>query len=124
MFQRIKTLLHRWHDLAEVSALSDRELDDLGMTRDQLRAFLSMPKDIGQRVTAMAAIFGVSEVELKRDHSQWLDLLTVCGHCADRAACASELAKGEAAHAADCGFCGNRESFGDLRRRPAPVAAR
>ena len=124
MFERLRAMLHHHAEAAEIDALTDRDLDDLGMTRDQLRAFLRMPKDIGQRVTAMAAIFGVSEVELKRDHSQWLDLLTVCGHCADRAACASELAKGEAAHAADCGFCGNRESFGDLRRRPAPVAAR
>jgi hypothetical protein len=114
MFERIRALMNRLHEVQEVHSLSDRDLDDLGMSREQVLGFLKMPRDISERVTAMSQIFGVSELELKRDHSQWVDLLTVCGHCADRAACAHVLAKGEAAKPSEAQFCGNRGTFTDL----------
>lgn len=114
MLDRIRALIGRLHDVQEVYALSDRDLADLGMSREQLLGFLRMPSDITQRVTAMAQIFGVPEVGLKRDHAQWVDLLTVCGHCTDRAACGRVLAKGAAAQPSEAPFCANRGSFTDL----------
>jgi hypothetical protein len=114
MFDRIRSLIDRLHEVQEVNALSDRDLDDLGMSRDQLLAFLRMPRDIGQRVSAMGAIFGISETELKRDHALWVEILSTCGHCADRAACARLLAKGNEADASEATFCGNRGAFIDL----------
>lgn len=114
MFDRIRTLIGRLHEVQEVNSLSDRDLDDLGMSREQVLGFLRMPRDISERVVAMGKIFGVSEVELKRDHGQWVDLLTVCGHCADRAACGHVLAKGTAAKSSEAHFCGNRATFGAL----------
>ncbi len=114
MFDRIRSLIDRLHEVQEVNALSDRDLDDLGMSREQVLGFLKMPRDISERVTAMGRIFGVSELDLKRDHAQWVDLLTVCGHCADRAACARVLAQGAAARSSEAHFCGNRTSFGAL----------
>ncbi|MBL9058197.1 MAG: DUF1127 domain-containing protein [Rhodobacteraceae bacterium] len=111
MFQRIKTLLHRWHDLAEVSALSDRELDDLGMTRDQVERFVRMPADVPDRVVAMGEIFGISAEELKRDHNAWVELLETCGTCRDRGACALVLERGELSRPQDCGFCLNAAAF-------------
>jgi Family of unknown function (DUF6455)/Domain of unknown function (DUF1127) len=114
MFDRIRALINRLHDVQEVNSLSDRDLDDLGMSREQVLGFLKMPRDISERVTAMGQIFGVPELELKRDHAQWVDLLTVCGHCADRNACSHVLVKGTAAQPSDAQFCGNRASFADL----------
>jgi hypothetical protein len=114
MFDRIRTLLHRLHEVQEVNALSDRDLGDLGMSRDQVLAFLRMPQDITQRVTAMGAIFGIPESDLRRDHGQWVDLLSTCGHCADRGACSRVLALGEMADPARAHFCGNRAVFADL----------
>ena len=114
MFNRIRTLIDRLHEVQEVNALSDRDLDDLGMSREQVLGFLKMPRDISERVTAMGRIFGVSELDLKRDHGQWVHLLTVCGHCADRAACARVLARGDAARSSEVDFCGNAASFGNL----------
>jgi hypothetical protein len=114
MFDRIRSLIDRLHEAKEVNALSDRDLDDLGMSRDQLLTFLSMPRDISERVTAMGAIFGVSETELKRDHALWVEILSTCGHCADRSACAKLLAKGNEADASKAAFCGNRGAFADL----------
>lgn len=114
MFARIRALIDRLHDVQEVNALSDRDLDDLSMTRDQVLAFLRMPRDINDRVTAMGAIFGLSQVELKRDHGLWVEILSTCGHCADRGACARLLAKGDQAQPSEATFCGNRGAFADL----------
>lgn len=119
MFDRIKALLHRWHEVQEVEALSDRDLDDLGMSREQVRAFLTLPRDVGDRVAAMGAIFGIPEADLKRDHGLWLDLLETCGHCQDRGACAVALSQGDLTQPRDCGFCPNRGSFSDLAARQA-----
>lgn len=117
MFDRIRTLLHRLSEVKEVNALSDRDLSDLGLSRDQVMQFLHMPADITERATAMGAIFGVPEADLKRDHAQWIDLLTTCGQCADRKAC-SALLDSDQPQPADCGFCGNRRSFADLALHP------
>lgn len=119
MFDRIRSLIQRLHEVSEVNALTDRELDDLGMSRTQVLDFLRMPRDITERVTAMGAIFGIPEVELKRDHAQWIDLLSVCGHCADRGTCARVLAKADETDPATIDFCGNRETFAALSPRAA-----
>ena len=114
MLDRVRALIDRLHQVREVNSFSDRDLDDLGMSREQVLGFLRMPGDISERVTTMGMIFGVSEVDLKRNHSQWVDLLTVCGHCADRAACGHVLAKGASATPSEVHFCGNRTTFADL----------
>ncbi len=114
MFDRIRSLLHHLNEVQEVHALSDRDLDDLGMTREQVLAFLKMPRDITERVAAMGAIFGLSGSELKRDHGLWVDLLTTCGHCADRGSCGKLLAKGPGAQASEATFCGNGGTFKDI----------
>ncbi len=114
MFDRIRALIHRLHEVQEINALSDRDLDDLGMTRAQVLDFIDMPRDIDQRVTAMGAIFGLSETDLKRDHGLWVEILSTCGHCADRSSCAKFLAKGAEAQPVEATFCGNRSTFADL----------
>ncbi len=111
MFDRIKTLINRWNALKEVEALSEHELDDLGMTRDQVRRFVQMPADIADRVKHMAAIFGLSEADLHKDHEAYVALLETCGTCQDRRACSRVLGLGDAARPEMCSFCLNAESF-------------
>jgi uncharacterized protein YjiS (DUF1127 family) len=119
MLNRIRALIHRLQEAVEIEALTDRDLDDLGMSRAQLRDFLQMPQDITERVTAMGAIFGVPEAALRRDHAQWVELLSTCGHCADRGACAKVLANGSSANQSDAPFCGNRHAFDSLAPKVA-----
>jgi hypothetical protein len=119
MFDRIRALIHRLHEVNEVHALTERDLDDLGMSRQQVLDFLRMPRDITERVTAMGAIFGIPEAALKRDHAQWLDLLSTCGHCNDRGICARVLALGSEADPAGIDFCGNRRTFASITPRAA-----
>jgi hypothetical protein len=112
MFDRIKTLLQRWHEIQEVNALTEYDLHDLGLSRDQLRAFVQMPHDVHERLTAMAALFGVPEDDLRRDHGHWIEMLTSCGHCTDRRACSELLARGRLDSTEEARFCPNRP---DLR---------
>lgn len=123
MFHRIRNLIDRLHAVQEVNALSNQDLDDIGMSREQVLDFLNMPRDINERIIAMGRIFGISELELKRDHLQWVDLLTVCGHCADRGACARVLSKGDAARPSEAHFCGNRASFSTLATQECEAAS-
>lgn len=111
MFERIKTLIDRWNEVREVSALTDRDLDDLGMSRAQVEAFVHMPHDVPDRVVAMARIFGLSEAEVKADHAEWLELLETCGTCRDRGACKLVLERGDLSRSHECGFCLNTHAF-------------
>jgi hypothetical protein len=114
MLDRIRALIRHLHEVAEVNSLTDRDLDDIGISRAQVLDFLAMPRDIAERVTAMGAIFGVPEAALRRDHAQWVDLLSTCGHCIDRGACAKVLARGSATTGSEAPFCSNRDAFEDL----------
>lgn len=112
MFARIRALLSHLHDVQEVNTLSERDLSDIGISRDQVLAFLNMPQDVTDRVTAMGAIFGIPEAVLKRDRSQWVELLTTCGQCADRGRCSAVLAEGK--DKVEASFCPNRPTFDTL----------
>jgi hypothetical protein len=118
MFERIKALMERWHDIKEINALSDRDLDDLGMSRDQVQAFARMPRDVSERVAHMAAVFGLTDAELHMNHDAYLGLLSTCGSCRDRAQCAHVLARGPLATPAEADFCLNAESFAAQAARP------
>lgn len=122
MFDRIKTLLQRRADFKEVDAMSERDLADLGLSRDQLRDFVAMPHDLAERVTAMSRIFGVPEAELQRDHDRWVALLHSCGHCADRGACGLVLDRAELSGPRDAAFCPNGGAFAELSRQPGHAA--
>lgn len=114
MLERLKELSARWREIKEVEALTDRDLDDLGMSRAQIEAFARMPRDTADRMAHMAANFGITEDALKEDHALYLELLGTCGNCRDRATCALVLAKGDLARPSDCAFCPNATSFAGI----------
>lgn len=118
MIERIKALLARWRDVAELDGLSDHDLADLGFSREQVRRFAMMPADVPGRVTAMGTIFGLTEAELRRDHGAWVDLLETCSQCGDRGPCQQMLDKAAEAQPQDAGFCPNRHSLMALLAMP------
>ena len=120
MFERIKALMDRWHDIKEIDSLSERDLNDLGMSRDQVQAFARMPRDISDRVKHMAAVFGISDAELQSNHEAYIDILSTCGGCRDRAKCAHLLARGTDASPLEASeFCLNAETFTARAEQPA-----
>ncbi|ESW60198.1 MAG: hypothetical protein Q27BPR15_13260 [Rhodobacter sp. CACIA14H1] len=115
MLDRIRALLDRWHQLKTVEQLTDRDLDDLGMTRAQIQAFVTMPADVPDRVARMAALFGIPEADLKANHADYLELLGTCAHCTERTACA-RLLHTSGARAQEATFCPNTPIYSDRAR--------
>ena len=111
MLQTLRNFVERWRDSKAVEAMSDRDLAELGMSRDQVINFLRMPPDTPDRVLAMARVFGLSAGDVKADHAEWLDLLETCSHCLNRGACSLTLAKGDLAGPRDASYCPNRAAF-------------
>ena len=111
MFDRIKALTQRWQYLKEIAHFDQRELDDLGMTRDQVEAFARMPQDVPDRVVAMAQIFGLTEAQVRADGDRYHELLHTCGQCKDRKNCSKVLERGALAKPSDAEFCLNKTSF-------------
>ena len=113
MLEGLKTLFATNADLKEIDALSERDLDEIGLARAQLRHITQMPRGVSERMTAMAAIFGVDADDLQEPRSTYADLLETCSHCNERKACATTLANPHA-KAETCGFCPNAETFAAL----------
>ncbi len=111
MLERYKSMLNRWRDGKAADALTERDLADLGMSRDQVLNFLRMPQDVPERLVAMGKIFGLTERQLKTDHGTWIERLEVCGACADRSKCARVIGRGTDARPDDAAFCPNASGF-------------
>lgn len=115
MFERIRQIFERWHALGEIAHLDDRELQDLGVTRDQAVLLASMPADVPERLRAMAAIFGLPEADLQRDHATWLELTETCAVCGARPACQRMLEREHvfegSVQPGDVGFCPNAANY-------------
>ncbi len=119
VFERLRMMFDLWRDQREIDALSDREVEDLGLTRDQLRAFARVPMDVPERLVAMAAIFGQTEADVKRNYADYLELLEVCVRCGARQQCVETLDDFATARPDACGFCPNAGSY----QRMAGIAA-
>lgn len=111
MFKAFKAAMDRYQEARALDALTERDLADLGVSREQLAHFIRMPEDTPDRVLAMAHVFGLSSGEVKRDHGEWLDLVEVCAECPDRVACGHLLDKGDLANPRDATFCPNHKTF-------------
>jgi hypothetical protein len=119
MLEQFRNFLRHLRETREAAALSDRELADIGISRDQLHFFMNLRQDVPERVAAMAAVFGVSETDLRAVHGEYLDILGTCGTCADHGACGVALAEGSLKGPDDCTFCPNWDIFHAKARTPA-----
>ena len=110
MLERLREMLDQWRRVDEIERLSDRDLSELGMGREDLIALARMPGDVRDRVLAMAALHGLSADQVMRDRAEYLGFYQTCGNCHERGHCAEVLASG-AAGAEDCGFCPNAADY-------------
>lgn len=120
MFERIREWRARARSLAEVAAMSDHDLADLGLGRDQALKLAAAPADTVERMAQMAAIFGIEPARLHADHNTMMALAETCADCRERGACtaalAEEAARPGSVHASECGFCANAADYRMLRR--------
>ncbi len=116
MFNHIKAMRQRWQVRREAAEMSDRDLEDIGLSRSQLQHLVTMPADVPQRVAAMGQIFGLDEAKLRADPPSYVWMLERCGACGDRGACGLVLDRGELSRPRDAAFCPNAADFVDLAR--------
>lgn len=120
MFDRIRAMRDRARSVAEVQAMSDRDLADLGLGRDQAMKLAAAPEDTVDRMERMAAIFAVDGDLLHRDHGTMMALAETCADCRARDTCATTLALEEAfpgsVAASECSFCANADDYRLMRR--------
>ena len=116
MFGWTKAYWSRQRDLAEISAMTDSELADIGASRADLRRVVEMPDEVPARMTAMARVFGIDEDRLSADRREYVERLMNCAACRALSECRHELAKGDGANPALCGFCPNAGRFAEMSR--------
>ncbi|AXQ95012.1 hypothetical protein LV780_00465 [Cereibacter azotoformans] len=111
MLDRVRAFFDRWHRLQEVHAMTDRDLEDLGITRWQMEQFARMPEHVGDRLLQMAQVFGLDPAEVQHAYADYLELLEVCRHCGSTRLCQCRLAEADRLAPADCGFCPNAATY-------------
>lgn len=107
MLDRIRNLIARHRSLAEVRMLSDRDLSDLGISRDQAINLAAIPPAVPARLLTMAAFFGRPRADLTRDRGTWDQMLTTCQGCGELSACRRLLARADTADVTEAAFCPN-----------------
>jgi uncharacterized protein YjiS (DUF1127 family) len=120
MFERIREWRGRARSVAEVAAMNDHDLADLGLGRDQALKLAAAPADtVDRRMEKMAAIFAVDGALLHHDHGTMMALAETCADCRERGACGAALAADAArpgsVAASECGFCANARDYLMLR---------
>lgn len=111
----LKNIARRHRDLREIAALGDRDLADLGLTRDQARHLAAMPDDVPGRVEAMARVFGVDADTLHRERDSWTEMLETCAECGALPACKRLMDAPTQSEEAAARICPNAAGFAVLR---------
>ncbi len=108
--------LHRSRDHAELAALDDRQLEDIGIERGELVLVVAGAADAPERVGMMASRLGI-EAEVLEARKPLLNAMTKrCAACRTKLICAWWLAEGGEEDAFR-EFCPNAGRFVELRRR-------
>lgn len=119
MLERVRAIFDHWHRLQEVKAMSDRDLEDLGLTRWQMEQFARMPENVGERLLQMAQVFGLEPNDVQHAYSDYLELLEVCAHCGALKACKRALADADHLGPEDVHFCPNAHTYEEMARLSA-----
>lgn len=108
---RLRALIDRWHELTAVDDLAEHELQDIGLSRSQLRDLVAIPADVPARVARMAAIFGIPDAAWEENRASYLDLIGTCQHCRDAKTCACTFETGTLSTPAQAAFCPNAPRY-------------
>lgn len=114
MLDRLSHILHRWTALSITGGPTDRDLSELGLSRDQADRLAHLPRTVPERMSAMAAIFGLTPADLEANRADWIEVAENCAECRHKGACKTTLAKGPAATREETGFCPNAAHYADL----------
>jgi len=120
MLERLREMRERRRAGAEIDALSQRDLDETGLSRGALHAVAGAPAAVVVRQGRMAERFGLTEVDFRFNRQDFAAILAQCASCRSAAACARFLDDPQAT-AAEARFCPNRDLYLVLARPAAAV---
>ena len=107
--------LRRTQAHQELAALDDRQLDDIGLTRDELVLVVAGAAEAPERVGMMAGRLGVDPQAFEARRPLLNEMVKRCAACRTKVICAWWLAEGGAEDAYR-EFCPNAGRFTELRR--------
>jgi uncharacterized protein YjiS (DUF1127 family) len=110
----LKAAHDRRRQLQEIDALDDRAIEELGLTREELREVITVSAEVRERMAAMAARHGLDRTRLEDLRQDYVHLLDVCAHCDAAGKCAEYLAD-ESRGPTAAGFCPNHADYLALR---------
>jgi uncharacterized protein YjiS (DUF1127 family) len=99
----------------ELAALDDRQLDDIGLKRDELVLVVAGAAEAPERVGMMAGRLGVDPKAFEARRPLLNEMVKRCAACRTKVICAWWLAEGGAEDAYR-EFCPNAGRFIELRR--------
>jgi hypothetical protein len=116
----IKDVLHCRRAVREVDTLSERDLHELGLSRDEARAFARIPPEVTARVARMASVYGLGADDIQHDIPGYRALVAACATCGRAGECRDRLEDAARLTPADMAFCPNAATFGRLASSPSP----
>ena len=113
MFERIRKWQDESRQRSKIAQLSDFELRDLAMSRDDLESMVGIGPEVNQRQMTMAHRHGLGEQDLRRHPQDLVASTRACAHCGHIGECARFLAS-DAPVAASAAFCPNHVLYEQL----------
>lgn len=115
MFGRSKHTAGYRRDRAEIRSLTERDLDDLGLSKDELIVLVQTPEPVAVRQRKMAARFGLTDGDLSDSRHDLVAAVQRCRNCGATQECATYLANPDLA-ADQATFCPNADTYRGLAR--------
>jgi uncharacterized protein YjiS (DUF1127 family) len=107
---------HHGQGFRELAALTDRQLEEIGLQRSELVLAVAGTTDAPERVGMMASKLGINSEALAGRRPLLDTMVKRCALCRSKAFCAWWLAEGGGDDAYR-DFCPNAGAFVELRRR-------
>lgn len=113
----LKDMRERRRAVREVDTLSPRDLEEVGLTRGELRELVQTPGEIITRQMEMAFRHGLTDRDFAKHRHDYAAMVLICRDCRSVDTCRHFLAAPNAP-LTEATFCPNAESYRDLAGLP------
>ena len=89
--RKLRDFLIQERSRAEIDAMSDKEVSDLGLDRADLHSFAAARPQLRMQMLRMAETFGLDEADVTRPRWRALEVVHACRTCTRPEACMGYL---------------------------------
>lgn len=104
--------MKHYRELQEIDQLRPEELDDLGLSKEELKLLVQAPEKVTERQLAMAAKFGLTADDFSRNRHDYAWAVAACEDCGSIKQCRHYLESDMAADQSE--FCPNHDLYKSL----------